>query len=311
MPLYCDVSLPVPLDTSFTFALPASLQHRVLPGCWVIVPFGPRKLTGVVVGCHDRAPTADARDVLRLVDEDPALPPELRERIEKRPLPRAEIPDLRLEFLETRRNSLFTRRLVDAVRERVRLGEQAIVLLNRRGFSTFVACRSCGARVECRNCSVTLTYHRREQRLLCHYCDYAEPVPSACVKCESEHIYFLGSGSEKVEETLHQTFPRARIARLERDTVRGRNQYEIILSAFRDSNYDVLTGTQMIAQGHDIPNVTLVGVVSADVGLGLPDFRAAERTFQLLTQVAGRAGRGQRPGQVLIQTLNPDHYAAA
>ncbi len=620
MPLYCDVSLPVPLDTSFTYALPSTLQHRVQAGCRVIVPFGVRKLTGVVVGCHDSQPPVEARDVLRLVDEDPALPlellelgrwiaayycappgetlrgmlplafevrsgkvvsltpagmeaarqlpilaeaedpvvallralaarplteatlkkkmpeaaevlrslerkglvaiervqrlrrarsvrdgavaatgdpavsaaparpalnaeqiaaleavrasirsgafralllhgvtgsgktevylhaieaaleqgrsalllvpeialtpamagqfysrfgdavailhsaftdveraeqwrrirggrarivvgtrsgvfaplenlglivvdeehdqsykqeetpryhgrdaalvraqragatvvlgsatpclesrynaargkyglVELHERIEKRPLPAVHLIDLRQEFLETRQQSLFSRRLVEEVEARLAAREQAMILLNRRGFSSFVACRSCGERIECRNCSVTLTYHRREKRLLCHYCDYAEPVPSVCPKCRSEYIYFLGSGSEKVEETLHQTFPRARIARLDRDTARGRRQYETILAAFRDGQFDILVGTQMIAKGHDIPNVTLVGVVSADVGLGLPDFRAAERTFQLLTQVAGRAGRGDLPGLVLIQTSNPDHYA--
>ena len=234
---------------------------------------------------------------------------ELKERIERRPLPQVDLIDLRLEFLETRKQSLFSRRLAEAVEARLTAGEQVMILLNRRGFASFVACRSCGERIECRNCSVTLTYHRREQRLLCHYCDYAEPVPSVCPKCGSEYIYFLGSGSEKVEETLHQHFPRARIARLDRDTVRGRRQFETILSGFREGSYDILVGTQMIAKGHDIPNVTLVGVVSADVGLGLPDFRAAERTFQLLTQVAGRAGRGDLPGQVLIQTINPEHYA--
>ena len=183
------------------------------------------------------------------------------------------------------------------------------MLLNRRGFSSFVACRSCGERVQCINCSLTLTYHKRDRRLLCHYCGYAEKVPSVCPKCASEHIYFLGLGSERVEEELHQAFPTARIARLDRDTVTGKRQYETILHDFREGSYDILVGTQMIAKGHDIPNVTLVGVVSADVGLGMPDFRAAERTFQLLTQVAGRAGRGSVPGIVLIQTINPDHYA--
>ncbi len=183
------------------------------------------------------------------------------------------------------------------------------MLLNRRGFSSFVACRSCGERVQCINCSVTLTYHKRDRRLLCHYCGYAEKVPSRCPKCSSEHIYFLGVGSESVEEELHREFPKARIARLDRDTVTGKRQYETILQNFREGNYDVLVGTQMIAKGHDIPNVTLVGVVSADVGLGMPDFRAGERTFQLLTQVAGRAGRGNLPGIVLVQTINPDHYA--
>jgi primosomal protein N' (replication factor Y) len=156
---------------------------------------------------------------------------------------------------------------------------------------------------------VALTFHKRDRRLLCHYCGYAQKVPSVCPQCASEHIYFLGLGSERVEEELHQAFPTARIARLDRDTVTGKRQYESILHEFREGHYDMLVGTQMIAKGHDIPNVTLVGVISADVGLGMPDFRAAERTFQLLTQVAGRAGRGSIPGIVLVQTINPDHYA--
>ncbi len=234
---------------------------------------------------------------------------ELPERIEQRPLPTVELIDMREEFLETRKQTTFSRRLAEAIGQRLDDGEQTMLLLNRRGFSSFVACRACGERVQCRNCSVTLTYHRRDRRLLCHYCGYAERVPSICPKCRSEHIYFLGVGSEKVEDELHRDFPRARITRLDRDTVTGKRQYEVILQGFREHNYDILVGTQMIAKGHDIPNVTLVGVVSADVGLGLPDFRAAERTFQLLTQVAGRAGRGDLPGIVLIQTINPDHYA--
>jgi primosomal protein N' (replication factor Y) len=145
--------------------------------------------------------------------------------------------------------------------------------------------------------------------MLCHYCGYSERVPDKCVKCGSEYLQFVGLGSERVEEELHAAFPRARIARLDRDTVSGKRDYETILAGFREHNFDILVGTQMIAKGHDIPNVTLVGIVSADVGLGLPDFRAAERTFQLLTQAAGRAGRGSTPGIVLIQTINPDHYA--
>jgi primosomal protein N' (replication factor Y) (superfamily II helicase) len=234
---------------------------------------------------------------------------ELPGRIEDRPLPKVEIIDMREEFLETRKQATFSRRLLEAIGQRLDDGEQTMLLLNRRGFSSFVACRACGERVGCRNCSVTLTYHRRDRRLLCHYCGYAERVPSICPKCRSEHIYFLGVGSEKVEEELHREFPRARITRLDRDTVTGNRQYEVILQGFRDGDFDILVGTQMIAKGHDIPNVTLVGVVSADTGLGMPDFRAAERTFQLLTQVAGRAGRGDLPGIVLVQTINPDHYA--
>src|SRR5208283_3603924 len=234
---------------------------------------------------------------------------ELPGRIEERPMPTVELIDMRQEFLETRQQATFSRKLLEGIGARLENGEQTIVLLNRRGFSSFVACRACGERVNCMNCSLTLTYHKRDRRLLCHYCGYAEKVPSVCPKCQSEHIYFLGLGSEKVEEELHRAFPTARIARLDRDTVTGKRQYETILNEFREGNYDVLVGTQMIAKGHDIPNVTLVGVVSADVGLGMPDFRAAERAFQLLTQAAGRAGRGDLPGIVLVQTYNPDHYA--
>ena len=234
---------------------------------------------------------------------------EMPERIENRPMPRVALIDMRQEFLETRKQTTFSRAMLDQLQTRLDNGEQTIVLLNRRGFSTFVACRACGERVQCVNCSLTLTYHRRDRRLLCHYCNYAEKVPSICPKCRSEHIYFLGIGSEKVEEELHAQFPTARIARLDRDTVTGKRHYETILQGFRDRDFNILVGTQMIAKGHDIPNVTLVGVVSADIGLGMPDFRAAERTFQLLTQVAGRAGRGNLPGVVLVQTINPDHYA--
>src|ERR1035438_5890045 len=234
---------------------------------------------------------------------------ELPGRIEERPMPAVELIDMRQEFLETRQQATLSRKLIDAIGARMENGEQTIVLLNRRGFSSFVACRACGERVQCMNCSLTLTYHKRDRRLLCHYCGYAERVPSVCPKCASDHIYFLGVGSEKVEEELHRAFPAARIARLDRDTVTGKRQYETILQDFRDGHFDILVGTQMIAKGHDIPNVTLVGVISADIGLGMPDFRAAERTFQLLTQVAGRAGRGSVPGIVLIQTINPDHYA--
>ncbi len=234
---------------------------------------------------------------------------ELPDRIAERPMPAVHLVDMRQEFLETRKHAIFSRALIEAIRERLGNNEQAMVLLNRRGFSSFVACRSCGARVECINCALTLTWHRRDRRLLCHYCGYAEKVPTVCPKCASEHIHFMGAGSERVEDELHAEFPAAKIARLDRDTVTGKRQFEDILHNFRERNFDILVGTQMIAKGHDIPNVTLVGVVSADVGLGMPDFRAAERTFQLLTQVAGRAGRGHLPGVVYMQTINPDHYA--
>jgi primosomal protein N' (replication factor Y) len=233
----------------------------------------------------------------------------LPERIEKRPMPDVEVIDMRQEFLETRKLATFSRRLVDMITERLEKGEQTMLLLNRRGFSSFVACRACGEKMECVNCAVTLTYHRRDRRMLCHYCNYAQKVPTVCPKCGSEYLNFIGTGSEKVEEELHRDFPTARIARMDRDTVSGKRHFETILHGFREGDSDILVGTQMIAKGHDIPNVTLVGVVSADVGLGLPDFRSAERTFQLLTQAAGRAGRGDLPGIVLIQTINPEHYA--
>ncbi|HEV2200314.1 MAG TPA: primosomal protein N' [Bryobacteraceae bacterium] len=233
----------------------------------------------------------------------------LPERIEKRPMPEVTLIDMRQEFLETRKQATFSRALVEAIEARLKNREQTMLLLNRRGFSSFVACRACGERVQCANCSVTLTFHRRDRRMLCHYCNYSERVPEHCPKCGSDYIQFLGLGSERVEEELHGAFPKARIARLDRDSVRGKHDYETVLSAFRDGGYDILVGTQMIAKGHDIPNVTLVGVVNADIGLGLPDFRAGERTFQLLTQAGGRAGRGETPGIVLIQTINPDHYA--
>lgn len=234
---------------------------------------------------------------------------ELPERIGGRPMPDVEVVDMRQEFLETRRNALFSRRLLEELAAKLEAGEQAMLLMNRRGHSPSVACRSCGERVECENCAVGMTFHRRDNRLLCHYCDAARQVPKQCPSCGSDYIQFLGSGSERVEEELHRHFPRARVARLDRDTARGKDSYERILGGFREHQFDILVGTQMIAKGHDIANVTLVGVVSADTGLGLPDFRAAERTFQLLTQVAGRAGRHELPGKVVVQSLNPDHYA--
>jgi primosomal protein N' (replication factor Y) len=233
----------------------------------------------------------------------------LPERVESRPMPVVQVIDTRQEFLETRKQATFSRALIEAVTERLENGEQSMLLLNRRGFSSFMTCRACGERLECPNCSVTLTFHRRDRRMLCHYCNFSSRVPERCPKCDSDHIQFLGVWSERVEDELHGAFPRARIARIDRDTTGGKKDYEAILAKFRAHEYDILVGTQMIAKGHDIPNVTLVGIVSADTGLGLPDFRAAERTFQLLTQAAGRAGRGTTPGIVLMQTVNPDHYA--
>jgi primosomal protein N' (replication factor Y) len=233
----------------------------------------------------------------------------LPERIAQRPLPEVQIVDMRVEFLETRRQATFSRKLLEEMQQRLGQGEQTILLLNRRGFSSFMVCRACGERLQCANCAVVLTHHKRDRRMLCHYCGYAEKIPSECPKCDSDYIQFLGTGSERVEDELHQHFPVARIARLDRDSASGKGTVERILDSFRNGDVDILVGTQMIAKGHDIPNVTLVGVVLADIGLSMPDFRAAERSFQLLTQAAGRSGRGTAPGRVVIQTLNPEHYA--
>ena len=229
-------------------------------------------------------------------------------RVQERPLPEVEVIDMRLEFQETGREAILSRKLVEEVNERLERGEQAMILLNRRGFANFVLCRACGNTIQCRNCAIAMTYHKRDRKLMCHYCGFLAPVPRTCPECHSEHIQFFGMGSEKLEELLHGTFPKARIGRLDRDTVRGRDDLENMLSALHNREIDLLVGTQMIAKGHDIHGVTLVGVVGADAALGMPDFRAAERTFQLLTQVAGRAGRGDAPGKVLMQSYHPDHY---
>ena len=234
---------------------------------------------------------------------------ELSERIEQRPLPEVEVLDMREEFQRTKKEEVLSRKLVEEIGECLARNEQAMILLNRRGFSSFVLCRSCGDTVQCRNCAIAMTYHKREHRLICHYCGFVRPAPKTCPKCGSEYVQYLGTGSEKLEQILHGLFPQARIGRLDRDTVRGRDDLERILSALHAREIDLLVGTQMIAKGHDIPNVTLVGVVGSDAALSFPDFRAAERTFQLLTQVAGRAGRGESPGKVVLQTFYPDHYA--
>jgi len=234
---------------------------------------------------------------------------ELPERIEKRPLPEVEVIDMRDEFQRTHKDAILSRRLLEEIGERLERREQVMVLLNRRGYSSFVLCRSCAETVQCKNCAIAMTYHKREHRLICHYCGYMRPAPKTCPKCSSEYVQYLGTGAEKLEDILHSLFPQARIARLDRDTVRGRDDLERVLSALQGGDIDLLVGTQMIAKGHDIPNVTLVGVVGSDAALSFPDFRAAERTFQLLTQVAGRAGRGETPGRVVLQTFFPDHYA--
>jgi primosomal protein N' (replication factor Y) len=234
---------------------------------------------------------------------------QLPDRVEQRPLPEVELIDMKQEFQETGTEQVISRKLGEGIRERLDRKEQVMILLNRRGYSPVALCRACGSRMECRNCAVALTHHKKSSRMVCHYCGFQAPVPKHCGECGSEYVYFLGTGSEKLEELLHGMFPQAHIGRLDRDTVRGKEDFERTLSALNEGELDLLVGTQMIAKGHDVHGVTLVGVVGADVALGFPDFRAAERTFQLLTQVSGRAGRGQTPGKVVLQTYFPDHYA--
>jgi len=245
---------------------------------------------------------------------------ELLQRVQDRPMPVVEMVDMRVEFRETGQEQLFSRRLLAETQATLDRGEQAIILLNRRGYSFVVMCRSCGEKLECENCAISLTYHkpgneadlsataRVGQRLECHYCGFRRGVPKACPKCNSEHLYYLGAGSQQGEERLQELFPGARIGRMDRDTVRSRGDMERLLGRLHSGEINLLVGTQMIAKGHDIHGVTLVGVVGADFALGLPDFRAAERVFQLLTQVSGRAGRGDLAGKVLVQTYQPDHY---
>jgi primosomal protein N' (replication factor Y) (superfamily II helicase) len=230
-------------------------------------------------------------------------------RVENRNLAAVEIVDLRADFQQTHKTNPISQTLHTGIGHCLTFHTQALVLINRRGYSWSVLCRSCGASVKCVNCSISMTYHKSRNRLECHYCGSIQPVPKVCPKCESKYVYFFGEGSEHLEERLRTEFPDARIARLDRDTARTKRQYQETLGAFASGALDILVGTQMLAKGHDFQRVTLVGVISADSSLSLPDFRAAERTFQLLTQVAGRAGRGELPGRVLIQTYYPEHYA--
>lgn len=250
----------------------------------------------------------------------------MAERVGNRPLPQVELLDMRNEFRETGQEQLFARGLIAETQATLDRGEQAIILLNRRGYSYVAMCRACGEKLQCENCAIALTLHkavlgqeevqaggraRNDDRLECHYCGYKTRVPSHCPHCGSEHLYYLGAGSQQGEERLLELFPGARIGRMDRDTVRGRFDMERLLGRLHSGEINLLVGTQMIAKGHDIHGVTLVGVVGCDHALGLPDFRAAERVFQLLTQVSGRAGRGQLPGKVIVQTYHAEHYAIA
>lgn len=229
-------------------------------------------------------------------------------RIENRPMPKVHIADLREEYARGRA-SIFSEVLEEGIRDRLARGEQVILLQNRRAYSTFVTCRECGYVARCPNCAVSLKFHAAARKLSCHHCGYEEPAPTVCPSCGGLRIRKFGIGTEKVEEQTKAAFPQARVLRMDRDTTSRKGSHAAILHAFRSHEADILVGTQMIAKGLDFPNVTLVGVISADTSLNLPDFRASERTFQLISQVAGRSGRGKKPGEVVIQTLDPEHYA--
>jgi primosomal protein N' (replication factor Y) len=235
----------------------------------------------------------------------------LEQRVLGRPLAAVTVVDMREEYAAGGPDVVLSRALTQALDARFGHREQALVLLNRRGFATSVFCRQCAGTIDCPNCSVSLVVHGegRSRRAQCHYCNYSARVPGTCPICAAPYLEQAGFGTERVEAEMKSRYPGARIARMDRDAVRKKGALGSLLSRFRDGEIDVLVGTQMIAKGHDFPRVTLVGVISADVGLGMADFRASERTFQLLTQVAGRAGRGEQPGEAIIQTLYPDHYS--
>ena len=232
---------------------------------------------------------------------------ELRHRVKGRPLPEVEIVDMRGEF-ERGNRSIFSAKLASELRRCLDGGHQAMLFINRRGHSTFVSCRACGYVVKCDQCDVTMTWHQAENALRCHYCGKTLPPPKSCPQCGSGYIKYFGSGTQKVQEEVRRLFPDARVLRMDVDTTREKDAHERILSRFRSGEANVLVGTQMIAKGLDFPNVALVGVVAADLSLNLPDYRSVERTFQLITQVAGRAGRADVPGRVVVQTYDPDHY---
>ena len=232
----------------------------------------------------------------------------LKERVNKQALPTVSVVDMRDEMREGNR-SMFSRLLFEKLQDRVDKGEQTVLLLNKRGHSSFVMCRNCGLVVTCPNCDISMTYHRVQSLMKCHYCGLEEQVPDVCPDCSSDHIRYFGTGTQKVEEELGKLLPHARVIRMDVDTTRRKGAHEALLKKFEEGQADILLGTQMIAKGLDFPKVTLVGVLTADTMLHLPDFRSSERTFQLLTQVSGRAGRHELPGEVVIQTYTPDHYS--
>lgn len=232
----------------------------------------------------------------------------LTERTNKRPMPQVDIVDMRAELHKGNR-SMFSTILQEKIKERMEKGEQIVLMLNRRGYSTFMMCRDCGHVTECPHCDISLTYHKGRKRMKCHYCTYETGIPTQCPTCSSELIRFFGTGTERIEEALYQTIPGIKVIRMDVDTTRRKGSHERLLDRFSNQEADVLLGTQMIAKGLDFPNVTLVGVLTADSMLHLPDFRSSEKTFQLLTQVSGRAGRHELDGEVIVQTYTPEHYS--
>jgi primosomal protein N' (replication factor Y) len=233
----------------------------------------------------------------------------LPERIGGRALADVQLIDMKDVVREEGTETILSRPLREALEIRFSAGEQALILLNRRGYTSQLVCRQCGLAANCSECSVALTLHKKGSLAVCHYCGLGRPTPERCDVCRGEYLRHRGYGTERVEEVVNELFDTVRVARMDRDTMRRKGSHEALIARFASGKLDLLVGTQMLAKGHDFPAVTLVGVLAADAGLGVPDFRAAERTFQLLTQVAGRAGRGDRPGEVLIQTFSPEHYS--
>ncbi|MEG1286535.1 MAG: primosomal protein N' [Clostridium sp.] len=231
---------------------------------------------------------------------------ELNNRVDKKPMPEMEIVDMRKE-LKSGNMSIFSRDLYSSVNEALSKNEQIVLFLNRRGFSTFVSCRGCGYVFKCPECDISMTYHKNGF-LVCHYCGKSAKQPKICPKCESKYVKFFGSGTEKVEDEVRRCFPKAKVLRMDVDTTRAKNSHENIYNAFKNGEGNILIGTQMISKGLDFPNVTLVGIIAADISINIPDYRSAEKTFQIITQVGGRAGRGEKEGKVIIQTYTPDYY---
>ena len=232
----------------------------------------------------------------------------LTKRANQSSLPKVEIIDLKQELANGNR-SMLSMELYNSIEENLKQKRQTILFLNRRGYSTFIMCRNCGYTVKCPNCNISMTYHSYERKLKCHYCGHEENIVTVCPECHSDKIRYFGTGTQKLEQEIHKQFPEASTIRMDIDTVTKKNSHEIILNTFKNENIDILIGTQMVVKGHHFPNVTLVGVIAADSSLNIDDYRANERTFQILTQVAGRAGRENLPGKVVIQTYNPDNFS--